>query len=267
MSVRYEKRDGVAYVTFDRPAVRNALDPEAIARLADAWRDVRDDPAVRVAILTGAGTEAFSSGADLARLIPLFTRARPPEDDWDRRLVADPTLLQTALLRDFELYKPVVAAVNGFCVAGGMEILQATDIRVASTMATFGLQEPRWGLLPGGGSTVRLARQVPYCIAMEILLTGERIDAAEAWRIGLVNRVVPPADVLPAAERYARTLAANGPLAVRKIKESVLRTWGVPLADALATEAGLSAEVLRSHDAREGPRAFVEKRVPRFRGE
>ena len=266
MSVRYEKRGAFAFVTFDRPAVRNALDPEAVVKLAAAWRDVAEDPALRVAIVTGAGAESFCSGADLARLIPLFTGARQVEDEWDRKLFEDPSQMQVATLRDFDLYKPVVAAVNGHCIAGGMELLQATDIRIASSTATFGLQEAKWGLFPAAGSTVRLARQIPHCRAMEILLTGELLSAEEAWRIGLVNRVVPPGQVMEEAERWAQRLADNGPLAVRKIKESVLRTSGRPLAEALQTEQELALEVFASRDAREGPRAFKEKRKPEFRG-
>jgi enoyl-CoA hydratase len=267
VSVRYEKEGAIARITFDRPEVRNALDPEAIVRLAEAWRDFAADPTLRVAIVTGAGSESFCSGADLSRLIPLFTGARAPEDEWDRRLFEEPPLLQRALLRDFELYKPVVAAVNGHCIAGGMELLQATDVRIASASATFGLQEAKWGLFPGSGSTVRLPRQVPYCVAMELLLTGERISAEEAWRVGLVNRVVSPERVLPEAERVARILADNGPLAVRKIKEAVLRTWGRSLREALDLELRLASEVFASRDAREGPRAFREKRKPVFHGD
>jgi enoyl-CoA hydratase len=267
MSIRYEKHGAIARVTFDRPDVRNALDPEAIVRLAEAWRDFAADRELRVAIITGAGDDSFCSGADLARLIPLFTGGRQVEDEWDRRLFDDPSQMQVALIRDFELYKPVVAAVNGHCIAGGMEILQATDIRVAASTATFGLQEAKWGLFPASGSSVRLARQIPYSLAMEILLTGERITAEEAWRIGLVNRVVPPGQVQDEAERYARLLADAGPLAVRKIKESVLKTWGKPLPEALAIESNLAMEVFASRDAREGPRAFKEKRKPNFRGE
>lgn len=266
MSVRYEKREAVAWVTIDRPEKHNALDPEAVVRLAEAWKEVAADPEVRVAILTGSGSEAFCSGADLERLIPLFTGVRSADDEWDRRLLADPPQMQVAMLREFELYKPVVAAINGFCIAGGMEMIQATDIRVAATTASFGLQEAKWGLFPVGGSTVRLARQIPYALAMEILLTGERVSAEEAWRIGLVNRVVPPERVLATAEAYARILVENGPLAVRKIKEAVLRTWGKPLPEALATEQLLAGEVFLSRDAREGPRAFKEKRKPRFQG-
>jgi len=263
----YTKRDGIAILTLNRPERRNAFSPQMMVQLADAWRDFRDDGEARVAILTGAGSESFCAGGDLELLIPIITGARQPEDEWDRKLVADLTVILTAILRPFELYKPVIAAVNGHAVAGGCEILQATDLRVASKNATFGLAEAQRGLVPGGGSMVRLPRQIPYCKAMEILLLGDRISAEEALRIGLVNEVVEPEEVLPRAEALAQRLVRNGPLAVRKIKEVVLRTNGVPLSEAFAIENECSAQVMSSKDAREGPRAFREKREPVFTGE
>ncbi len=262
----YEKRDGVAYLTFNRPEVHNAWNPEVFCRLADAWRDFAEDDELRVAIITGAGDKAFAVGADLATFIPLVTRARQPEDDWDRRVLDDPTLTDPAVLRNYPLYKPVIAAVNGFCLAGGAELLQGTDIRIAAEHATFGLSESKRALVPGGGSMVRLARQIPYAKAMEILLTGDPISAEEAYRLGLVNYVVPAAEVMPAAEKFARTLAANGPVALRAIKETVIRTSGLPLEEAYKIESRLSRQVFRSDDAKEGPRAFMEKRPPRYTG-
>ena len=263
----YEKSGGIARLTFNRPESRNALSPELMVRLAAAWIDFRDDPEMRVAILTGAGDEAFCAGGDLGRLMPLFTGARQPEDEWDRRLMADMGQMMIALLKPFELYKPIIAAVNGYALAGGCEILQATDLRIASTNASFGLSEAKRGLVPGGGSMVRLARQIPHCKAMEILLLGDRISAVEAHRIGLVNEVVEPDQLMPRAEELAHKLAANGPLALRKIKEAVLRTSGLPLEEAYAVENECAAVVMQSKDAREGPRAFMEKRPPVFTGE
>ena len=263
----YEKRGHIAHLTFNRPERRNALSPQLMVQLAEAWRDFRDDPEARVAILTGAGEDSFCVGGDLERLMPLFTGAREPEDEWDHRLMADPGQMMTALLKPFELYKPIVAAVNGYALAGGCEILQATDIRIASTRARFGLSEVKRGLVPGGGSMVRLARQIPHCKAMEILMIGDALDAREAHRIGLVNEVVEPDALLPRAEEIARKLAANGPLALRKIKEAVLRTSGLPLDEAYAVENECAAVVMQSKDAREGPRAFMEKREPVFTGE
>ncbi len=263
----YEKRDGIAYLTFNRPEARNALSPQTMVLLAEAWIDFRDDDDARVAILTGAGDQAFCVGGDLARLMPLFTGAREPEDEWDKRLLSDLGAMQTALLRPFELYKPIVAAVNGYALAGGCEILQATDIRIASSHASFGLSEAKRGLVPGGGSMVRLPRQIPYCKAMEILLLGDRIPAEEAWRIGLINEVVEPERLMPRAEEIAGRLAKNGPLSLRQITAAVWRTSGLPLERAHQIENECSAVVMSSKDAREGPRAFMEKRDPVFTGE
>lgn len=262
-----EKQNGIFTLTMNRPERRNAFSPQMMVQLGEAWHEFRDDDEMRVAILTGTGDESFCAGGDLELLIPLITGARAPQDEWDRKLAADLRLILTAILRPFELYKPVIAAVNGHAIAGGCEILQATDLRVASKTATFGLAEAQRGLVPGGGSMVRLPRQVPYCKAMEILLLGDRIPAEEAHRIGLVNEVVEPEEVLPRAHALAERLVRNGPLAVRKIKEVVLRTNGIPLDDAFEIENACSGAVMASKDAREGPRAFREKREPIFTGE
>ena len=264
----YEKRDGIAILTINRPEQRNALSPEAMVRLASAWTDFRDDDSLRVAILTGAGDTAFCAGGDLARLMPLFTGARQAEDEWDRRLMEDvANVMSTALLRPFELYKPIIAAINGYAVGGGMEILQSTDIRIASREASFGLSEAQRGLVPGGGSMVRLPRQIPYCKAMEILMTGDRISAEEAHRIGFVNEVVAKQELMPRALEFAERLARNAPLALRAIKEAVIRTNGLPLEEAYRIEHEIAASVMRSKDAREGPKAFMEKREPVFKDE
>ena len=266
MHLLYEKRDGIAWLTMNRPERRNAISPEMLVRLRDAWGDFRDDDGVRVAVLTGAGDQAFCAGADLQLLIPLFTGARKPETDWDQELIQDRQALDTGLLRRFELYKPVIAAVNGAALAGGTEILQATDIRIACPEASFGLSEPKRGIIPAGGSLARLQRQVPFCKAMEILLTGDPMPAAEAHRIGLINEIVPREKLLARAGEIANRIAENGPLAVRKIKEALLRTNGLPLADAFRIESECAADVMRSKDAVEGPRAFMEKRKPVFIG-
>ncbi|MBX3707033.1 MAG: enoyl-CoA hydratase-related protein [Pseudomonadales bacterium] len=263
----YQKRDGIAYLVMNRPERRNALSPQMIVEMAEAWQDFRDDREARVAILTGAGDRAFCAGADLGLLIPLLSGSRKPEDEHDEALLADRSLMQKALLRDFELYKPVIAAVNGFALAGGTEILQATDLRIAAEHAEFGLSEVMRGIIPAGGSLVRLARQIPYCKAMQILLTGDRMSAEEAYRIGLINEVVPAAEVLDRAEALAARIAENGPLAVAACKEAVIRTSGLPLNDAFRIENELAGRVMRSRDAIEGPRAFMEKRKPEFRGE
>jgi len=265
-AVLFEKRDHIAYLTFNRPEVHNAMNPETMVRLAEAWQEIERDDGIRVAIITGSGKVAFSAGADLGRLIPLFTGARKPEDEWDNKLLANRRLGDIALLRGYDLDKPIIAAINGFCIAGGMELMQACDLRVASEIASFGLQEVKWAIIPAGGSLARLQRQIPYCKAMEILLTGNRIDAQEAYRVGLVNYVVPQEDVMRKAIELAETIAANGPLAVRKIKEAVRRCSGRPLEDAYKIENECGRVVMQTEDAREGPRAFMEKRKPVYKG-
>jgi enoyl-CoA hydratase len=262
-----EQRDGVVVLTMNRPAARNALSPEMLVRLARAWHEYRDTDALRVAILTGAGNEDFCAGGDLKRTMPLLTGARQPEDEWDHALMADLTQFTDAILRGFELYKPVIAAVNGNALGGGTEMTNACDLRIAAAHARFGTPEAKVGLLPGGGSISRLPRQIPYAKAMEMLLIGDSFSAAEALAMGLLNYVVPPDALMPTAHALADKLAANGPLAVRKIKEGVQRSSGLPLADAYRIENEVAVAVMTSRDAREGPRAFKEKRKPRFTGE
>ncbi len=262
----YEKRDGIAYLTMNRPERRNAISPQMLVQLAEAWTDFRDDADARVAILTGAGDKAFSAGADLALLIPLMSRARAPEDDWDKRVVEDRSVGQIGLLRGFQLYKPVISAINGFALAGGTELVGATDIRLAVPEARLGLTEVQRGLIPAGGSLVRLPRQLPFCKAMEIFLVGDFMPAEEAHRIGLVNEIVPADRLLARAEEIAGKIAANGPLAVAKCKEAVLRSSGLTLDAGFEVENECARDVFRSQDAIEGPRAFMEKRKPRFTG-
>ena len=262
-----ERCDGVLVLTLNRPAKRNALSPEMLVRLAAAFREFREEAELRIAILTGAGDEDFTIGGDLELTLPLFTGARKPQDEWDRRLLADPRQLSDAILRGFELYKPVIAAVNGRALGGGTEITNACDLRVAAEHAVFGTPEARVGLLPGGGSLSRLPRQVPWAKAMEILLLGEPFSAQEALAMGLLNRVVPRGEALAQARDLAARLARNGPLALRKIKEGVLRASGRPLDEALRIEDEVSAAVMASRDAREGPLAFRERRPPRFTGD
>ena len=262
-----ERQDGVLTLTMNRPSARNALSPEMLVRLSDAWYEFRDSADLRVAILTGAGTEDFCAGGDLKLTMPLVTGARQPETEWDHRLMGDLGRFTDAILRGFELYKPVIAAVNGNALGGGTEITNACDLRIASTNAVFGTPEAKVGLLPGGGSLTRLPRQIPYARAMEILMIGDSFPAETALEMGLVNYVVEPGELLPRARELAARLAENGPLAVRKIKEGVMRASGRPLEEAYAIENEVSAVVMASKDAREGPKAFKEKRKPRFTGE
>lgn len=263
MTIEYEKREGIAYITMNRPEARNALDPDTLEALGKTWIDFRDDPSVRVAIITGVGN-SFCAGADLGALIPLITSS--PDGLAGMVKGEGAELFQSALLRDIEIWKPIIAAVNGYCIAGGLEMLLGMDIRIASESAFFAIQEPRWGLFPAGGSTVRLPRQIPFCKAMEILLTGEKIDAQEALRMGLVNYVVPQEDLMATAEKYARAIAANGPLAVSAIKRSVIECLSLPLPEAFDREIELASPVFASEDAKEGPMAFMQKRKPEFKG-
>jgi enoyl-CoA hydratase len=254
------ERDGhVVTITMNRPDARNAMDLQMLARLADAWDLVDGDDEIRVAILTGAGGH-FCSGSDLKQM------HKAADDEWAPRFKADPDLHWKAFLRHRTLKKPLIAAVEGYAIAGGMEILQATDIRIAGASAKFGVSEVRWGLFPLGGSTVRLRRQIPYTHAMDILLTGRHLGAEEAARIGVIGRVVPDGTALAEAKRVADTIAANGPFAVQMIKRSVQETEGLPEKEALAIELKHGWTVFQSEDAKEGPRAFAEKRKPEFKG-
>ena len=265
--VLVERRGAIAWITINRPEARNVLGPRAFVELADAWDEVRNDSTVRVAVLTGSGERDFCCGGDLGGLIPLWTGAREPADDTERRLLADPAIADRVLLKGEPFYKPVVCAVNGRALGGGCELLQATDVRIAARHAEFGLPEPKMGIVPGGGSMVRLARQLPYAHAMRLLMTGEPIDAQTALGWGLVSEVVDGGELLARAEAVAARIAANGPLALAAIKRTVLESHTERWADAFDFEAREAAGVMMSHDAREGPRAFKEKRPPVFRGE
>ena len=262
----FEKRNGIAYVTLNRPEKRNAFSPEMIVRLVDVWKEVADDASVRVVLLTGAGNQAFSSGGDLGSTIPLMMRTRPPVGEWEERLAADRKLLYAAILRDASFFKPVVVAINGHALAGGAEMILSTDIRVMSSEATIGVTEVRRGLIAGGGSLVRLARQIPWAQAMELVLVGEPITAAQALQIGLVNRVVPPSELLSVAEDLARRISLGAPIALAKSKEAIVRSSGRPIEEGFAIEAACTKENARTEDAREGPRAFMEKRPAVFKG-
>lgn len=262
-----EQDDGIMTLTMNRKEARNALSPQMLVKLAHAWYEFRDRKHLRVAILTGAGDLDFCAGGDLKLTMPLMTGAREPQDEWDRTLLGNGTLFTDAILRGFECYKPIIAAVNGNALGGGTEMTNACDLRVASENAVFGTPEAKVGLLPGGGSITRLPRQIPYAIAMEMLLVGGTFSAAQALEMGLLNYVVPREALLAKARELAERLAENGPLAIQKIKEGVLRSSGLPLAEAYQVENEVSVAVMTSKDAREGPRAFKEKRKPVFTGE
>lgn len=256
--VLMEKKNQIATITMNRPDDLNAMDDAMMEQLADAWREVRDDKDIRVAIITGAGKTAFCVGGDLKTFLPKIIESNLRDLQSDTRPL-------DAVLRGFDLWKPVIAAVNGFCFGGGLEMLLGTDIRVASEKAVFAVMEPTWALFPGGGTTARLPRQIPYARAMEMLLTANQVTAQEALETGLINKVVPYDELMPAAMAYAEKLCSNGPLAVQAIKESVIR--GLGLDTAYSIERLMSMIIFDTKDAKEGPRAFQEGRPPVWKGE
>jgi enoyl-CoA hydratase len=268
MPIHYKVGDDhVAHITVDRPEAKNAMDMEHFFQLRSAWDRLAEDEDAWVAIITGVG-DSFLVGADLKTYIPQIT-------EHQRKIaageVADLGGYQLddgvkAVLRGVKLYKPIIAAVNGTCVAGGMEMLGGCDIRVAADTATFGVLEPKRGLFAGGGTTVRLPRQIPFPAAMEFLLCADRISAAKAFDMGLLNEVCAPDKLMERATDYAARITANGPLAVRKTKESVLRGLATDMREAYRIESELAGEVFSSEDAKEGPKAFKEKRPPNWTG-
>jgi enoyl-CoA hydratase/carnithine racemase len=275
VAIHYAQDGHVVTITIDRPEHRNSLDLEHFGQLADSWVRFRDDDDAWVAILTGVG-DVYCVGADLKRFVPIVTEqadklaaGAAKEVQAGERYTMAHSLI--AVLRDgatlpdgteFTLYKPVVAAINGICAAGGLEMMWNTDLRVCADTAWFQLAEPRRGLFPGGGSTVHSVRQLSWCNAMEVVLLADRITPQRAYEMGLVNRIVPRDQVLAEARRLADTICLNGPLAVRACKQSAKESTFLPLKDALVNEMSYSAGVFMSEDAKEGIRAFKEKRTP-----
>jgi enoyl-CoA hydratase len=269
MPINYEMpEEHVVLITIDRPP-RNALDMYHFRDLAQSWKRFKDDEEAWVAIVTGVG-ESFCVGGDLKTYIPQITKlqkqiAAGEVVEVDGCRLSDGTY---AVLRppQVKIYKPIIAAVNGFCAAGGMEMLCGTDIRIATPNASFAVMEPKRGVFAGGGTTVRLPRQLPFPLAMEFLLTADLIPAPRALEMGLINQIVEKNDLLDAALTMARRITVNAPLAVQATKESVLRGTALPYEDALALESELSSRVFQSDDAIEGPKAFAEKRPPKWQG-
>jgi len=266
-TINFEKRGQQAWITLNRPDAQNRINGEMFVELADAWREVRDDNEVRVAVLTAVGDTDFCAGGDLSEVIPLWTGARQPQTALEERLLSDPLIADKIMLKDEPFYKPVVAAINGRALGGGTEMVQATDIRIASTNALFALPEPKVGVVPGAGSMVRLARQLPWAHAMKILLGGEPVSADEALAMGLVSEVVAPDELQARAEYFADNICRQAPLALQAIKRTALETCTSPWQDAFRFEMEQAGVVMMSKDAREGPRAFKEKRDPVFTGE
>ncbi|MHB8438160.1 MAG: enoyl-CoA hydratase-related protein [Acidimicrobiales bacterium] len=268
MPVHYELGDEhVVWITIDRPEAMNSMDMDHFAQLRQSWERFDADEEAWVAIVTGVGN-AFCTGADLKKYIPEITKLAAEIGKGDVKelngyRIDDGT---KAVLRGVKIYKPIIAAVNGACVAGGMEMLGGCDIRVACPEAYFGVMEPKRGLFAGGGTTVRLPRQIAYPAAMEFLLCADRIPAEQAMAVGLLNAVVPREQLRDKAIEYARRITANGPLAVRKTKESVLRGLATDMREAYKIESAIATEVFSSEDAKEGPAAFAEKRTPNWKG-
>lgn len=256
MDVLYEKKGQIAYVTINRPEAMNAINVSVREGLAQAWRNIDSDPEVWVGIVTGAGEKAFSAGADLKERA---SHGRAPGADFLG--LWQPNQVTRGLLNS----KPMIAAINGYCLAGGQEIALACDIRIAADHAKFGAPEVKWNLLHGYGA-FKLAHTLPMSAAMEMLLTGEFIDAQEAWRLGLVSKVVPLANLMPTAQRLAERICENGPLAVRATKELAYRAASLTFEDYLRYMAMIGRVVMDSEDTKEGPKAFAEKRKPQFKG-
>lgn len=257
MAIDFTLDRHIATITINRQDRMNAMDAEHYDALSGAWTRVRDDPEIRVAIITGAGEKSFSVGADLKS----FLNQQPP--------LSELLLTQKGQLlnRGLEVWKPVVAAVNGYCIGGGMTLLLATDLRVCVEHATFSVSEVKRGVFPANGGTQRIAQQLPHVIAMELLLLGDNFDAQTALRWGLVNRVVKPDALMTEALAYARRLAANAPLAVQAAKELALRSRDVDLPTGLRMEQLMLRLLQTSQDVAEGTSAFAQKRAPDFKGQ
>jgi enoyl-CoA hydratase/carnithine racemase len=251
MGATYEKKDMIAILTINRPEAMNTIDQPTFREMKAAVEDFRIDDATRVLIVTGAGEKAFSTGADLKSVM---SDVNVDSAEWTRS-------------RWFEgVYKPVIAAVNGYCFAGAMEIVLFTDIRIASENAVFGMTEAKWGVSPCDGAITRLTSQVSWCHMMELFAIADPISAQDALRMGLVNKVVPLKDLMPTAEKIARRMAENAPLALRNIKEVALRSLSMPMEQAFALEWAMGSRIMTTEDAKEGPRAFAEKRKPNYKG-
>ncbi|MDP2674112.1 MAG: enoyl-CoA hydratase-related protein [Dehalococcoidia bacterium] len=256
-NIIYEKKGRLAYVTLNREERRNAIDPATSKELLDAFTDFKSDDDVWVAILTGAGDVAFSAGADLVAMAEAFAGGGQGPGF---------SVPFAGISRGFECWKPMIAAINGYCLAGGLELSLCCDVRIAAEHATFGLPEPKRAIIPGAGGTQRLPRAVPLAFAMELMLTGERFDAQTALNFGLVSRVVPLDQLMPTVEGIAAKMLECGPLAVRSIKQAIFRGRDMTLEEGLKLESELTGKIFATEDAREGPTAFAQRRKPEYKG-
>lgn len=263
-AVLTERRGHLMIVTLNRPERQNAINGEMLVRFYDACREADEDPEIRALVMTGAGGN-FCSGADLKEMAGGHQGA-DDEVDVQGRLAEDPDLPWKSLLRTWKPAVPLIAAVEGTAIAGGTELLGATEIRVAGESARFGISEVRWSLYPMGGSVVRIPRQIPWTIACELLLTGDHITAQRALELGLVGHVVPDGSALERAVEIGQRICENGPLAVQAVLRTLRETNGMREQEALEHEFTYGWDVFASEDAKEGPRAFKEKRTPNFQG-
>jgi enoyl-CoA hydratase/carnithine racemase len=254
MAVDYKKEGRIAIFTINRPEAMNALNMATMAELRDALTEFRDDDKLWVGIITGAGEKAFCGGADIKDTLPFM-----------KEHGRDPWAMPASIMRGLELWKPFVAAINGMALGGGLELALACDIRIVAENARLGTPEVTLGLIPGWGGTQRLPRAIPWCKAAELLLTGKLIDAQEAYRIGLVNQVVPQAEVLSKAKEWAEAIGKAAPLAVRAAKEAMLRGSAMTIEEGLRLENALVASVMATEDFTEGTTAFMEKRKPNYK--
>ncbi len=257
MAIEYTKEGRIAVFTINRPQAINAINIEAWRDLNEAMVDFRDDPELWVGIITGAGEKAFCGGADIRDTLPFLKEHRD-----------SPWAFPASLWRGLDIWKPLIAAINGVALGGGLEIALACDIRIASETARLGTPEVTLGLIPGWGGTQRIPRMIPWCKAAEIVLMGRPIDAQEAYRIGLVNKVVPQAEVMPTAREWAEVICQAAPLAVRAAKEAMIRGYGLTLEEGLRLENSLESYILGTDDFTEGITAFTEKprRNPVYQG-
>jgi enoyl-CoA hydratase/carnithine racemase len=258
-NVLYEKDGHIATITINRPDKLNAIDAQTSFELRQAFTDFRDSDDLWVAIVTGAGERAFSTVNDLVAM----SQAMAGKSTFSEEMMRTPF---GGITRNFECWKPIIAAINGYCLAGGLEVSMCCDLRVAAEHAQFGVPEVTRGIIPGAGGTQRLPRALPRAIAMELLITGARLDAQWALRNGLVNYVVPADQVMARARELADLICQNGPLAVRAAKEAALRGIELTLEEGLRVESEQSRKVIQSEDAREGPLAFAQKRKPDYKG-
>jgi len=263
MSIIVENRGRVRIFTIDRPQVKNALDIETSRVLAQHFVEFRDDPEAWVAIITGAGEESFCAGGDLKKIGDYYASMTPME----RRNRGENEPGIGGITRNLPVWKPAIAAINGFCLAGGLEIALACDLRIAEEHASFGLTEVKWGIIPGAGGTQRLPRLIGTDKALDLMMTARKMPADEALQCGLVTRLVPTGQALETAIELAEQICENAPLAVRTVKEATMRGLDLSLDEGLRLEQFLAEPLRQSEDAREGPRAFVEKRKPKFKGQ